>query len=78
MTGPSFSRDDPNGKCDVRIDTPVPESVKEDAAFVARAQGFGSTSAWVRYLIERELYGSVQHIQSVVRGSSNVNGKPIP
>lgn len=79
-SGPAFSRasDDQNGKCDVRIDTPIPESVKEDAAFVARAQGFNSTSAWVRYLIERELYGAVAHIQSVVRGSARGDGKNIP
>lgn len=78
MTDPTFARSsesDPLGKCDVRMDTLVPEKVKDDAAFVARAQGFRSTSEWVRSIIERELYGSVEHIQSVVRGIGSVKGR---
>lgn len=74
---PAFARSgesDPRGKLDERIDTPVPASVKDDASFVARAEGYGSTSEWVRNLIYRELYGRVSHIQTLVRGAAGGDG----
>jgi hypothetical protein len=69
---------DPRGKLDERIDTPVPTAVKDDAAFVARAEGYSSTSEWVRNLIYRELYGRVNHIQTIVRGAAAGDGRNVP
>lgn len=61
----------------VRIDVPIAESVKDDATFAARAYGFKSSADWVRWLIERELYGSLVHIERLVHSSPIVTGKPV-
>ena len=76
-TPPAFARSgesDPRGKLDERIDIPVPASVKDDAAFVARAAGFKSTSEWARNLIYRDLYGTVDHVQTIVRAAAGGDG----
>lgn len=68
-TTSAFSRSaesDPRGKCVERIDIPVPESVKEDAVFVARANG-KTVSEWARGVITKELYGAVDHIQKIMQ-----------
>ena len=79
---PAFARSaeaDPRGKVtEARLDCNVPESVKDDAAFVARASGFKTTSEWMRSILYRELYGSVEHIQSLVRGPGNTKGTNSP
>jgi hypothetical protein len=72
---PLFSRPAVEGEtCDERIDVPVPASVKEDAAFVARSKGFkaGGTAAWVRSLIYRELYGELRQYDG---GGADRNGR---
>lgn len=73
---PAFARrgeSDPRGKCDERIDIPVPESVKDDAIFIARAHG-KTVSEWVRDVLYRELYGQVAHIQMLVQTGPEVHG----
>lgn len=78
MSVPAFARSaesDPRGKLDERIDVPVPSQVKDDASFVARAEGFSSTSEWMRNLLYRELYGRVSHIQTIVRGAAGGDGR---
>lgn len=64
-------------KCDERIDTPIESEVKDDAAFAARAAGFKSASQWVRWLIHRELYGTINHIQSVLHTKGMGNVRPM-
>lgn len=65
-------------KCSERLDIPVPPELKEDAAFVARASGYSSTSEWARMVLAERLYGSVHRIQSLVRGGGNGNGNKVP
>lgn len=70
---PAFARSgesDPRGKLTERIDIPVPADMRDDAAFVARAAGFKTTSEWARNLIYRELYGAVDHVQTIVRSAA--------
>lgn len=62
-------------KCTERIDTPIEAEIKEDAAFAARAAGYKSTSEWVRWLIHRELYGTISHIHSVLHRGGFGDGK---
>lgn len=76
MDQPAFARSgdtDPLGELGVRIDCNVPEQMKDDAAFVARASGFKNTSEWLRDILHRELYGRVETVQRLVRGNGNVN-----
>ena len=78
---PAFSRSgesDPHGKLDARLDFNVPESVKDDAAFVARASGFKTTGEWLRHITYRELYGRVDMIQKVVHAEAGGNGRNPP
>lgn len=62
-------------KLDDRLDVPINAEVKADAAFYARAKNFKSAAEWVRYLIARELYGGLNHIQTVLRAATNDDGK---
>lgn len=75
---PSRSRvSDPAGKCDVRVETAVPESVKGDMAVYWRLLGFGSEAEYVRSLIVKDLYGSFSTLQSIAQRAVKVNpGNP--
>jgi hypothetical protein len=57
---PSFSRslpgDDP---WDVRVETTLTPSVFEDLITLYRKTGYKTRQEWLRWLIVRELYGSV-------------------
>ena len=78
MPDTAFSRSaesDPLGKLDARLDVNVPEQVKDDAAFVARASGFKTTGEWVRFIVCRELYGRMDMIQKVVHADVGGNGR---
>lgn len=61
--GPFASRpptSSPLGKCDVRLETLVPEQAAEDAIVAARLSGYRSKSEWLRDLILNELYGRLR------------------
>lgn len=66
---------EPDAKLDVRLDVNVPEQMKDDAAFVARARGFRNTGEWVRSVLIRELYGSLESIQRLVEQRTGVDGR---
>lgn len=57
----------PSGKCEARLDTPLPISVKEDLAAVATLMG--KTAAEVnRELIEDFLYGKLRAVRLALSG----------
>lgn len=57
------SSSDGFGKCDDRLDTPLPSKVKEEFAAAAVVQGYGSAAALNRALIEDYLYGRMHAIR---------------
>ena len=57
-----------------RIDLPVSERTKSDAMVVARLTGM-STAEWGRYVIERELYGEVRHVERIAKRNLGGNGR---
>lgn len=61
---------------DVELKTHVSEQVHEDFLFLVRAYGFGSKSELLRYLVERELYGSLSQIQITVPGARMAGRMP--
>jgi hypothetical protein len=65
---------DPDGPFDTRIDVPVSEDTKIDAAMFARASGHKSVSEWVRRLIHRELYGEMRMIERYLHRVRNSMG----
>jgi len=54
---------------DVELKTHVSEQVHDDFLLLVRAYGFSSKSELLRYLVERELYGSLSQIQITVPGA---------
>lgn len=62
MTRPASSS--PLGKCDDRLDVPIPSQVKEHLSALAIASGYGSTGEYVRELIAQHLYGHVAAMQA--------------
>jgi hypothetical protein len=64
------------GKCDARLDTPLPESVKNDLAAVAVVLGFGSVAELNRRIIEDFLYGQLHAVRMAVRRSP-VDGRNV-
>jgi hypothetical protein len=62
MTRPSSSS--VLGKCDDRLDVPLPSQVKEHLAALAIAAGYGSASEYVRELLAQHLYGHVAAMQA--------------
>ncbi|RMD64884.1 hypothetical protein D6833_03740 [Candidatus Parcubacteria bacterium] len=54
---------------DVELKTHVSEKVHDDFLLLVRAYGFNTKSELLRYLIERELYGVVPHLQITAPGA---------
>lgn len=50
------------GKCDTRIDVPVPEEVRDIMTALARQSGM-TTAEYVRLVIERHCFGAAPQIQ---------------
>lgn len=78
MNAPSFARSaesDPRGKRDVPLETSVTAETAEDFGFLSRATGFQSKAEFLRYLVERELYGTLKQAERVVRLPGVVNGE---
>ncbi len=65
-----------NGKCDERLDTPLPGSVKTDFAAVALILGYGSAAELNRRLIEDFLYGKLVAVRMAAREHS-VDGRNV-
>jgi hypothetical protein len=63
MTRPSNSS--PLGKCDDRLDVPMPARMKEQLAALAIAAGYGSTGEYVREHLAAHLYGHVASLQAL-------------
>ena len=63
MSRPSNSS--PLGKCDDRLDVPLPSRMKEQLAALAIAAGYGSTGEYVREHLAAHLYGHVASLQSL-------------
>jgi hypothetical protein len=62
MSRPPVSN--PLGKCDDRLDVPLPAQVKEHLAALAIASGYGSTGEYVREILAQHLYGHVASMQA--------------
>lgn len=76
MSEARFSRSgeaDPRGKRDIPLETNVTSATAEDFSVAARLCGFSSKAEYLRYLVERELYGTMDHVQRVVRIPGIVN-----
>jgi hypothetical protein len=54
----------PVGKCDDRLDVPMPSRMKEQLAALAIAAGYGSTGEYVREHLAAHLYGHVASLQA--------------
>jgi len=54
---------------DVELKTHVSEQTHDDFLLLVRAYGFRSKSELLRYLVERELYGVVPHLQITAPGA---------
>lgn len=67
------SDSDPRGKCDSRVETMVPESVKDDMLVFWRVAGFLSEAEYVRKLIYADLYGRFSEVQSVAQRAVGLN-----
>lgn len=63
-----------NGKCDDRLDTPLPGSVKTEFAAVALVMGYGSAAELNRSIIEDFLYGRLHRIR-VAAARGGVDGR---
>lgn len=48
---------------DIEVKTHVSEKVHDDLLLASRAYGFSTKAEFIRFLIERELYGALSHIQ---------------
>lgn len=59
------------GKCDARLDTPLPEQVKADFTALAVVLGYGSAAELNRRLIEDFLYGHLHAVRMAVRRSTD-------
>jgi hypothetical protein len=56
-----------NGKCNDRLDVPLPESVKADFQAVALVLQYGSAAELARRLIEDFLYGKLAAVRMATR-----------
>lgn len=73
---PSFSRtgeSDPRGKRDVPLETSVTSATADDFLVASRLCGFQSKSEYLRYLIERELYGTMTYASRLNRLPGTAN-----
>jgi hypothetical protein len=61
------------GKCDVKVETLLPELAAEDVIVVSRLEGYDSKSEWLRDLILDKLYGRVKRLQMMARAGNGGN-----
>ncbi len=54
---------------DTELKTKVDEKTHDDFIVASRMHGFTCKSTFLRYLIERELYGSLSQLQTITVGS---------
>ena len=79
VSAPLFSRtsnSSSEGKCDARLDTPLPQSVRDDFLAVAVVLGYGSAAELNRCLIEQFLYGTLTSVRVASR-SACVDGRKV-
>lgn len=60
-----------NEMLDTDLKTKVSEKTAEDVILVYKMKGFESKAAYIRHLIEIDLYGSIQQLQINAHMASN-------